>query len=60
MREFPECESADPYIIAETIRVSLLCALLRVACSSTLIDCVARKVGAVARLGGGLGEGERQ
>lgn len=61
MRECAEYQiSQDQYISAQTISVSLLCALLRLACIGALFDCVARKVGAVRSVDLGEGGGEQQ
>jgi len=58
MREFAEYQmSQDQYIITQAISITLICALLRLACRGALFDCVARKV---VTFGVDLGECEGQ
>lgn len=61
MCEFAEYQMCkDEYIGTQAISKSLLRAILRVACSGGLSDCVARKVGAVIGVDLGEDEGQQQ
>jgi len=61
MREFAEYpKSQDQYIGAQATSITIFRALLRVARSGTLLDCVARKVGAAAGVDLGESEGQQQ
>jgi hypothetical protein len=61
MRELAEYQmSQDQYISTQATSVTLFCALLRLAGSGALFDCVARKVGAFTSVDLSEGEGQQQ